>query len=329
MTRSLEPGTLVARYRIQSLLGAGGMGEVYKAHDESLERAVALKILPPDLVRNDERVRRFMQEAKSRIVAQPSAHRHHPRNRPGGLKARDGTPAERIQYIAMELVDGPRCKTQIHRGKDGSAHARALPGAGGRRTGEGARGGHRPSRSEAREHHGDARRLREGPRLRPGEARPRSCRRRRPDRRRRWRDATGARGRSSERSATCRRNRCRARRSITARTSSRSAAMLYEAATRRRPFQADSDVETLHKILQDEPPPIEEINPNVPGELRRVIRRCMAKSPERRFQSMKDVALELAEIDEFYETLSLSTESGAKRSGVRARNLDCAPDCCR
>ena len=90
--------------------------------------------------------------------------------------------------------------------------------------------------------------------------------------------------------------------------------VLDEAATRRRPFQADSDVETLHQILKDAPPPIEEINPKVPGEVRRVIRRCLAKSPEHRVQSMKDVALDLGEIDEFYETLSLSSGSGATGS---------------
>lgn len=62
---TIESGSLISHYRILAPLGAGGMGEVYKAHDDTLERTIALKVLPPDLVRNDERVRRFVQEAKS------------------------------------------------------------------------------------------------------------------------------------------------------------------------------------------------------------------------------------------------------------------------
>src|SRR6185295_18062477 len=69
--------------------------------------------------------------------------------------------------------------------------------------------------------------------------------------------------------------------------------ILYEAATRQRPFNADSDIETFHKILKEKPPPVEELNPEVPADVRRLIRRCLAKTPEQRLQSMKDLALEL------------------------------------
>jgi serine/threonine protein kinase len=50
----IEPGSSIAHYQIISRIGAGGMGEVYKAHDAVLGRTVALKILPADLVRNEE-----------------------------------------------------------------------------------------------------------------------------------------------------------------------------------------------------------------------------------------------------------------------------------
>jgi len=93
--------------------------------------------------------------------------------------------------------------------------------------------------------------------------------------------------------------------------------VLYEAATRQRPFQADSDIETLHKILKERPQPIEEINPEAPGELRRIVRRCLAKSPDQRAQGMKDLALELADLADEFDTLSASSGSGTRvSSGV-------------
>ena len=61
----LSPGANVSHYRILSSLGAGGMGEVYLAHDTKLDRKIALKILPADLAANQDRMRRFTQEAKS------------------------------------------------------------------------------------------------------------------------------------------------------------------------------------------------------------------------------------------------------------------------
>ena len=63
--RTLRPEDEISHYRIVGPLGAGGMGEVYLAQDQSLGRNVALKILPPHLVRSEERLPRFVLEAKS------------------------------------------------------------------------------------------------------------------------------------------------------------------------------------------------------------------------------------------------------------------------
>jgi eukaryotic-like serine/threonine-protein kinase len=62
---TLASGTRLGRYEIRSKIGAGGMGEVYLAQDTKLDRNVALKILPADLAANQDRMRRFVQEAKA------------------------------------------------------------------------------------------------------------------------------------------------------------------------------------------------------------------------------------------------------------------------
>jgi serine/threonine-protein kinase len=59
----LESGVKLGRYEIRSKLGAGGMGEVYLAEDTELHRKVALKVLPADVVTNNDRMRRFKREA--------------------------------------------------------------------------------------------------------------------------------------------------------------------------------------------------------------------------------------------------------------------------
>ena len=62
---TLAPQTQLGRYEVRSLLGAGGMGEVYLAQDTSLNRKVALKVLPAEVASNQDRMRRFKQEATS------------------------------------------------------------------------------------------------------------------------------------------------------------------------------------------------------------------------------------------------------------------------
>ena len=103
---SLGPGTRLGPYEIVSAIGAGGMGEVYRARDTRLKRDVALKILPDTFATDPERLARFQREAE--VLASLS----HP-NIAGiyGLEESNGTRA-----LVMELVDGETLADRIARG---------------------------------------------------------------------------------------------------------------------------------------------------------------------------------------------------------------------
>ena len=77
----LQAGTRLGPYEVLSLLGAGGMGEVYRARDTRLGREVAIKVLPADRVSDADRRRRFVQEAQGGVGTQPSSHHHDLRDR--------------------------------------------------------------------------------------------------------------------------------------------------------------------------------------------------------------------------------------------------------
>lgn len=94
----------VAKYKIEHLLGAGGMGEVYLAFDEKLRRKVALKILPSEFVSNDERVKRFELEARAISSL----------NHPGIVTIYDVGNYEGVNYIATEFVEGQTIRDLIN-----------------------------------------------------------------------------------------------------------------------------------------------------------------------------------------------------------------------
>ncbi len=117
MTKTLQPEDIIAQYRVVGPLGAGGMGEVYLAQDQTLERNVALKVLPPDLVRSEDRVRRFVQEAKS------ASSLNHPNIvtiyeiGSDKVKSSSGSESGPLQFISMELVSGKTLGAKIHEEK--------------------------------------------------------------------------------------------------------------------------------------------------------------------------------------------------------------------
>src|ERR1051325_9784145 len=100
---TLAPKTQLGRYEIRSLLGAGGMGEVYLAQDTSLNRKVALKVLPADVASNQDRMRRFKQEATSAASL----------NHPNIAHIYEIGQASGYNFIAMEYVDGTTLRDKI------------------------------------------------------------------------------------------------------------------------------------------------------------------------------------------------------------------------
>ncbi len=92
---ALSAGTRLGHFEIETLLGAGGMGEVYKAHDSRLNRTVAIKVLRPETATED-RLRRFEQEARAASAL----------NHPNILTIYDVGRDGDVVYFAMEWVDG-------------------------------------------------------------------------------------------------------------------------------------------------------------------------------------------------------------------------------
>jgi serine/threonine protein kinase/Tol biopolymer transport system component len=102
----LVPGQHIAHYEIVSLIGRGGMGEVYLAKDETLNRRVALKLLPVDYTRDKDRLRRFQQEAHAASAL----------NHPNILTIHELGLADGQQFIATEFVDGETLRERMKHG---------------------------------------------------------------------------------------------------------------------------------------------------------------------------------------------------------------------
>src|SRR3712207_1591622 len=99
----VTPHTNVAHYRIMEALGAGGMGAVYKAYDEKLQRVVALKLLPPEFTTHEDRRRRFLQEARAASAL----------NHPHILTVYEFGEDGGRPYLATEFVEGETLRQKI------------------------------------------------------------------------------------------------------------------------------------------------------------------------------------------------------------------------
>src|SRR5215468_1513673 len=102
----LAPGTRLGPYEITAALGAGGMGEVYRARDTRLERSVALKVLPLELSRDAELKARFTREAKAISAL----------NHPHICALYDVGSENGLDYLVMELLEGETLADRIAKG---------------------------------------------------------------------------------------------------------------------------------------------------------------------------------------------------------------------
>jgi serine/threonine protein kinase len=103
---SLAPGTRLGPYEVVAVLGAGGMGEVYRARDTRLGRDVAIKVLPAEFATDPDRLRRFEQEARA-----ASALSH-----PNILVVHDIGSHEGTPYLVTELLEGETLRAWLGRG---------------------------------------------------------------------------------------------------------------------------------------------------------------------------------------------------------------------
>src|SRR5215204_2932105 len=106
MADELRQDSIISHYRIVSKIGAGGMGEVYRAHDSRLDREVAIKMLPANFANDDDRLRRFEQEAKA-----TSALSH-----PNILTVFDIGEHDGAPFIVAELLAGEELRDRLNEG---------------------------------------------------------------------------------------------------------------------------------------------------------------------------------------------------------------------
>jgi serine/threonine protein kinase/Tol biopolymer transport system component len=289
---TLETGAKLGRYEIRSKIGKGGMGEVYLAQDTELDRKVALKILPAELAANQDRMRRFVLEAKAAAAL----------NHPNVAHIYEIGERDGLNFIAMEYVDGKTLREKIHyeltdlrklikylqqvAGGLAKAHAvgivhRDLKPDNIMITRDGyakildfglAKLVEIPSFGAEGETVSDAATVAQEHYSIPGRL-------------------MGTVGYMSPEQAQGKTGSIDYRSDIFS-----FGCMLFEAITRRRPFEGESNVQSLYRIVYEPAPLIRDLNPSAPPDLQRIVRRCLAKDPEERYQSIQDVALELKEL---------------------------------
>jgi len=270
-------GLRLGDYEIRERLGAGGMGEVYRARDVRLGREVALKILPEALASDPARARRFEREASAASAL----------NHPNVVTVYEVGSAGSIAYIAMELVEGKTLREVLAAGPIPVKRLLDLACqiAAGLSRAHDAGIVHRDLKPEnvmvSRD--GIVKILDFGLSKRmPFEGEAGSAK----STLTQEGAIVGTVGYMSPEQA--------AGQALDYRSDQFSfGSILYEMATGQRPFQRKSAVETLAAIINDQPEPVDRSNPRVPGAVRWIVKRCLAKDPVARYASTQDLAQEL------------------------------------
>ena len=282
---NFEPGQRLAHYRIDRKIGEGGMGIVYLAEDTRLGRKVALKVLPGEMASDASRRARFEREARA-IAAL---------NHPNIVTIHSVEEENGVAFLTMELVEGQ----PLHHlfGRDGVPLARLLDLSLG--IAEALVAAHRQGVV-----HRD---------LKPDNIMFTA------DGRVKVLDFGLAklRDRSEDSSDTALPTRSITEEGRIIGTVSYMSPeqaegrpldhrsdifsfgiVLYEMATGQRPFKGATSISTISSILKDTPPPLHQVNAALPADLGRIVRRCLMKEPERRYQSTDDLRNELRELKE-------------------------------
>ena len=310
--REFKSGHTIAHYQIRSVLGEGGMGKVYLAHDTKLDRKVALKILPLELAANQESMRRFTQEAKT------AAALHHPNiAQIFEIGEHDNT-----RYIAMEFVAGEtlrkllsRRRIELKRGLEWSAQV-----AGGLSAAHAQGVIHRDIKPEnlVVTAAGQVKildfglaKLMEKQNGASGESQLTT----------RYMHSgneantvpgviVGTVSYMSPEQALGEK--------VDQRTDIFSlGVVLYEIVTSERPFKGKSTIDTLHAILNQEPTRATQSNPQLPAELEDILGKALAKEPSERYQHAGDFEIDLRRLKRGIESNTLTS---TKTTAVHQRH---------
>ena len=280
----LPAGTKLGPYEVLSAIGAGGMGEVYKARDARLNRTVAIKVLPTHLADRSELRERFEREAKTIASL----------NHPHICTLYDTGQQDGIDYLVMEYLEGETLAQRLQKGslpiqqllQYAIEISDALDKA------------HRTGITHRDLKPGNIMLTKSGSKLLDfglaklrQEAAPATPLSQLPT----VAEAVTAQGMilgtlqyMAPEQVEGKTDEIDARTDIFA-----FGAVVYEMATGKKPFEGKSQASLIAKILEADPPPISSLQPMTPPALERVVKTCLAKDPDDRWQSARDLSREL------------------------------------